>query len=100
MELETSGAPAPTVRFSFYFFFTQLIFFFLLDYLIERANGHLDRHTQVPGQQRTGDSSPCCFSFVMSTSVGFFFFLLRFLQSKWFFVTSYKYGTTTNGHAH
>ena len=42
MELETSAAPAPTVR----FFFTLLIFF-LLDYLIERANGHLNRHTQL-----------------------------------------------------
>ena len=87
------------------FFFYSTKFIFLLDYLIERANGHLDRHTQVPGQQRTGDSRHICleslvFFFCYERFGRFFFFLLRFLQSKWFFVASYKYGTTTNGHAH
>ena len=30
-----------------YVFFFTLLIFFLLDYLIERANGHLNRHTQL-----------------------------------------------------
>lgn len=95
----------PHSTFIFLLFFYSTKFIFLLDYLIERANGHLDRHTQVPGQQRTGDSRHICleslvFFFCYERFGRFFFFLLRFLQSKWFFVTSYKYGTTTNGHAH
>lgn len=96
---------SPHSTFIFLLFFYSTKFIFLLDYLIERANGHLDRHTQVPGQQRTGDSRHICleslvFFFCYERFGRFFFFLLRFLQSKWFFVTSYKYGTTTNGHAH
>ena len=96
---------SPHSTFILLLFFYSTKFIFLLDYLIERVNGHLDRHTQVPGQQRTGDSRHICleslvFFFCYERFGRFFFFLLRFLQSKWFFVTSYKYGTTTNGHAH
>ena len=38
---------SPHSTFFFLLFFYSTKFIFLLDYLIERANGHLDRHTQL-----------------------------------------------------